>query len=270
VTSSGSTTIQWIEENFISEYDSYLSQTAYVTGNPNSVRGFPYEYPNECECGATLEPSYDSRYHNGHTVCPDCGTQIKGDRQVPVQILDEVWRDAWDNDIGTIRPRPITDSAIRTARQDNPNKMIVHYMQPHHPFISAPDLDSGSYIAEGDKYREKQSKTIWEKLENGQVSKDTVWAEYRNNLRIVLEDVKNLLENVDFDRAVITSDHGNAIGEYGLYGHPGNVPVDCLVEVPWYETNAVDEETHKPSKQSEDQLTSEQIKSRLRSLGYYE
>lgn len=88
-------------------------------------------------------------------------------------------------------------------------------MQPHHPFISSPDLDKGSFIAEDDKYLEQQSRTVWEQLEAGELEEDEVLTEYRNNLRIVLEDVQILLENVDSETAVITSDHGNAIGEWG-------------------------------------------------------
>jgi hypothetical protein len=205
-------------------------------------------------------------------VCEDCGSHIEGDRQVSVYALQEVWRDAWDNDIGSIRPRPITDSAIKTAREDNPNKLIVHFMQPHHPFLSAPYLDSGSYIAEGDEYRKKQSRTIWEKLEDGEVNEQVVQSEYKHNLRTVLEDVELLLNNIDSERAIITTDHGNALGEHGIYGHQGNFPIDCLVEVPWYETSAQDERSHIPSDGMEhkdtNSIDSEQIKSRLSDLGY--
>jgi hypothetical protein len=271
-TSPGSTTIQWLEASFDPKYAAQLSETAYVTGNPNSVRAFPYEYPDRCSCGAPLDPSYEAVYHDGHTVCPSCGTEVDGDRQVPVQVLEEVWREAWDNDIGTIRPRPLTDAAIRTARRDRPGRMVVHYMQPHHPFVSAPELDQGSYIAEGDEYREKQSRTIWEKLSDGEFDRETIWTEYRNNLRLVLEDVALLLANVDAETAVVTSDHGNAIGEFGIYGHPGETPLSCLVDVPWYETVARDEGTHTPEEATDEAaaVTSDGVKDRLRDLGYFE
>jgi len=58
-------------------------------------------------------------------------------------VLDEVWTYAWDNELNTIPARPITDRAISTWRQEDVNKMIVHYMQPHVPFIDRPDL--GTY-----------------------------------------------------------------------------------------------------------------------------
>lgn len=269
-TSSGSTTIEYLVNNFDDSYLSEMEDTAYITGNPNSVRAFPYHYPTSCECGEELNPSFDSIYHDGEVTCGCCGDTISGNRKVPVQILREVWRDKWENEIGTIRPRPITDAAIQTARTENVKRMIVHYMQPHHPFLSAPDLDKGSYIADGDEYRKKKSKNIWEKLEKNDLDRERVWEEYQNNLRIVLEDVELLTKNVDFDKPIITSDHGNALGEYGVYGHQGGMPLDCLVKVPWYETTVVDRENYDPSESLNinTDVNSEEIKERLSDLGY--
>jgi glucan phosphoethanolaminetransferase (alkaline phosphatase superfamily) len=86
----------------------------------------------------------------------------------------------------------------------------------------------------------------------------------------VLDDVELLLENLDAETVVISSDHGNAIGEWGLYGHPTHVPLSCLVDVPWYRTTAEDIRTHEPESRDPDQepLTSEEVKDRLADLGY--
>lgn len=272
IVSVGSSTIEWLEQTFSEKYESEISKTAYITGNPNSIRAFPYHYPNECGCGATLDPTYNSIYHEGIVVCSSCNSEVHGNRYVPVKQLEEVWREGWRNDLGTIPPRPITDSAIQVHRRYSPEKMIIHYMQPHHPFISAPGLDQGSYIAEGDRYREKLSKTIWEQLEAGELDTGTVWEEYRNNLRIVLDDLELLLNNVDSELTVISSDHGNAMGEYSVYGHPGNMPLDCLVNVPWYTTSGSDEEEYQPTQinNGNQSVSSEEITERLRDLGYRE
>ncbi|QIB74229.1 hypothetical protein G3I44_07925 [Halogeometricum borinquense] len=270
MTSTASSTTGWVERSFDTQYEQKLAETAYVTGNPNSIRAFPHEFPETCECGASLKPSYQAVYHEGRETCPSCGTQIQGERQVPVKVLQEVWRDSWDNSLGTIQPRPITNAAITTGRETDVDSMIVHYMQPHHPFIPAPELDQGSYIAPNDEERQKQSRTIWEQLRMGDVDKEVVWREYRNNLRHVLEDVELLLENIDGDVAVITSDHGNAIGEYGIYGHPPGTPIDSIVTVPWYETTAVDEESHSPTPNATNSnVTSEEVTERLQDLGYF-
>jgi hypothetical protein len=270
--STASSTVGWVETNFAADYDAELSETAYITGNPNSIRALPYEFPQTCECGTDLFPEYDDIYHLGETICEHCGAVISGNRRSPFLYLEEVWRDSWDNDIGTNLPRPITDAAIRTHRNQNPTRMIVHYMQPHYPFVTAPDLAKGARISEGDRERVKQSRTVWEKVESGDISQETVRGKYRENLRHVLEDVEILLENIDAETAVISSDHGNAIGEHGIYGHPPNTPIPALVHVPWYTIAAQDKETYEPECDRSDEepyTASKEVKSRLQDLGYH-
>lgn len=271
LTSTASSTTGWVETNFSTDYERELSETAYVTGNPNSIRALPYEFPDHCDCGSGLSPAYDDIYHLGSTSCPTCDTIISGDRRSPFFALEEVWRDNWDNEIGTNPPRPITDAAINIHRTLNPNRLIVHYMQPHYPFITAPELSKGAKILDNDKERIKMTKTVWEYIESGELSEETVREEYTENLRYVLQDVSVLLENIDAETAVITSDHGNAIGEHGVYGHPPNTPIPALVRVPWYTTTAQDERTHESSydRSNDKQHTAtEEVKNRLQDLGY--
>jgi hypothetical protein len=85
----------------------------------------------------------------------------------------------------------------------------------------------------------------WKLLRNGDVSWERVRDAYRSNLKYVLNDVALLLENVDADRAVISADHGNAAGEFGIYGHP-RVPLSPVRTVPWYTTTATDEHRYSP------------------------
>lgn len=63
---------------------------------------------------------------------------------------------------------------------------------------------------------------------------------------VVSNDLETLLETVDADRVVVTSDHGNTIGECGTFGHHG-VPLDVLRRVPWVETDATDTGSFEPS-----------------------
>ncbi|WP_147439952.1 LTA synthase family protein [Haloarcula sp. Atlit-7R] len=270
LTSVGSTTIEWLENTIQNAPSSEIEQTAYITGNPNSVVAFRFSFPNNCSCGKELDPAYDDVYHSGTTTCSACGEAHEGDRIIPTDHLDEVWRSQWNNELGTILPRPITDAAIRYGRTNDFDRLIVHYMQPHHPFISIPDVDRGTYIEAGDEDRVQRTETIWEQLQSGELTEDFVWHHYAENLRCVLNDVALLLDNIDADSAVITSDHGNAIGEYGVYGHLANVPLPCLVDVPWYRTTANDAGDYDPGSSREDRenLTSNDVKDRLADLGY--
>lgn len=180
------------------------------------------------------------------------------------QLLDEVWRYGWDDDVGTLPPRPVTDRAISVGRSESPERMILHYMQPHYPFLSQPELDAGIDI---DRFGELPWDNVWERLRKGEVDHSEVWKGYKDNLLHVLEDIELLLENIDAETVVITSDHGNAVGEWGIYGHPIHMPIAAIQTVPWVETTATDHRSHEPEPIGESTVDSD-IEDRLRQLGY--
>jgi len=73
---------------------------------------------------------------------------------------------------------------------------------------------------------------------------------------------------VDAETVVISSDHGNAIGEWGCYGHRPYVPLPAVKRVPWVETSAVDESTHEPDVEDLGDIDAETVDKRLEALGY--
>jgi len=178
--------------------------------------------------------------------------------------LREVWRDVWV-DPGTVPPEAMTNEAIRFGRSGF-DKMIVHYMQPHCPFMSTPELSRGK---RSDEFGNQQKDDVWTRLEKGYLDRETVWNAYRENLRLVLDEVSVLLENIDADKVVITSDHGNALGEWELYGHPERMPFEPLRRVPYYRTSGTDRRTRTELgltvEATDDRSSTED---RLHSLGY--
>jgi hypothetical protein len=225
--SPGSTSTEWLSAVFGRASDDALADVAYVTGNPYSTK------------------------------------VLDGDR---FGHIEEVWRDGWDDDRGTIPPRPITNRAFAAGRVRAADRLVVHYMQPHFP--SVVEDDDGIALDDwGD-----QPMSVWEELRFGRRTEADVWERYRRNLEAVLEDVELLLANVDADRAVVTADHGNAFGEHYIYGHPGGVGIPALREVPWCVTDASDEGTHDPGSDADataDARDAEStVEDRLESLGY--
>jgi hypothetical protein len=218
-------TREWMIKNFGSEYQDHMNETIYICGNPMSR------------------------------------SMLNEDDFLK---LDEIWMYCWDDTLGTIPPRPITDSAISSAREYSPDRMIVHYMQPHYPFISYPDLDDGIEL---DEFANERRRNVWGRLRVGDVERSVVWNAYRENLQIVLEEVELLLENINAETAVITSDHGNALGEWGIYGHPIHMPIDAIQVVPWVQTKAEDRRNHDPSVIDRSSLN-ESAEKRLQQLGY--
>jgi hypothetical protein len=159
-------------------------------------------------------------------------------------LLDEVWKYAWDDDLGTVPADAITDRAIAVAREHDPARLVIHYMQPHHPFVPDP-LDGDTGMARTGAH--SSASNPWTLLEDGSVSVERVRTAYEANLRYALDSVGDLLANLDADRVAITADHGNCFGEYGVYGHPMATPVPPLLRVPWVETTARDRRTRTPS-----------------------
>ena len=184
--------------------------------------------------------------------------------------LDEVWKYAWDDDLGTVPAAAITDRAIATAREIGPDRLVVHYMQPHHPFVPDPISGDDGMARTG---AHSSDSNPWVLLRRGDVSVDRVWDAYEANLRYVLSAVATLIENVD-GRVAITADHGNLFGEWGLYGHPMYTPVPALLAVPWAETAGEDRRTHTPTTEPPEPLPVSRVygadtdRDRLEALGY--
>ncbi|WP_255149709.1 hypothetical protein [Halorarius halobius] len=245
VTSRGSATQEWVLQNFTGE--SY-GDTVYVTANPFVSR----------EAGDAFHALY------------------------------EPWLTAFDEETRTVLPEETTRAAIEAHREHPDKRLVVHYMQPHHPFVTAPDLRfHGWQIDDFDDWTDKQEEaglkdatsrgrphTPWDALYMGLVERDDVWAAYGENLDVTLESVDDLLAAVD-GRTVVTSDHGNMLGErtfpvpLRVYGHPSGVRNRELVEVPWAviegdeRREVTDEGTNAADDHREDV-----VQDRLEDLGY--
>lgn len=137
-----------------------------------------------------------------------------------------VWKYAYDPDAGVTKPEAVTDAAIESYRDDPSLRSVVHYVQPHAPFLHC----VGKYDSRGDEAGGTQN--IWHGLRDGKYDATEIWQDYGQNLLTVLDHVETLVENLGGD-IVIASDHGNAFGEYGIYGHPCHVAIPAIRRVPW-------------------------------------
>jgi hypothetical protein len=231
--SVGSCSSEWLENTFgVDRFRAAVAETAMVTGN-----------------------TWTDRYVDADAFA----------------ALDEVWKYAWDDDHGTVPAPAVTDRAVALARERDPARLVVHYMQPHHPFVPDPIEGDGGLVRTSEA---SNAANPWTMLRRGEVSTERVRAAYTANLRYVLDSVAVLLENVAAARVVITADHANLFGEWGLYGHPMWTPVPALLRVPWVETTARDAGTHDPSLAPPTPLPVERVHGeggvadRLDALGY--
>jgi len=225
VHSPASSSREWMQANFNESHSDAMSETAYVTANP-----FTRKHADESEFA----------------------------------LLDEVWRYGWDDDLGVVPPDVVTDRTIDVARNEDAERTLVHYMQPHFPSLRQPEL--------GSKIRPEDNtwiNSVWDKLEEDEVDRETVWEAYRDNLHDVLESVETLLRNHDASKVIITADHGNGFGESGIYGHPGDRAHRVLREVPYCVTEAADKGKYTPEFSRRDaEGTDADVEERLAALGY--
>ncbi|OYR46160.1 hypothetical protein [Halorubrum sp. Hd13] len=192
----------------------------------------------------------------------------------------DVWEDRWDEDRRTVWPEAVVE-ATRAAREAYPNKRVLtHFMQPHYPFLG----ETGEAIAhsgiewtkrlveEGESSRDDP--TVWTLASAGELDEETVRTAYDENLELVLPHVEELVGGTE-GRTVVTSDHGNLIGERiapldgKRYGYPLQTDVDGLRRVPWLvvEGSARRRIESEPPRENED-IDGSVVRNRLSDLGY--
>jgi hypothetical protein len=166
--------------------------------------------------------------------------------------------------------------AAVSAHNRWPNKRhIVHFMQPHYPFIGqrGKQIDHRGFNDESVS-DDTEISNVWERLAKGELSREAVWEAYAENLNLVLEHVSELLKSIG-GKVVITSDHGNLVGDltYPIpvrgYDHPGGVYVKQLVKVPWHiidqgPRREIESKPPNDTKSASDNM----IQDRLEALGY--
>jgi len=191
------------------------------------------------------------------------------------ELIDS-WRKGYDPETSVISPETVTEDALDARDKYKDKRLIVHYMQPHYPFIGYPELNHANYDFEDvgldSQGGDERVRSVWDALEFGLVDKSNCLEGYKSNLTSVMKHVNTLVKNIE-DRIVITSDHGNMIGEYNwpipisTYGHPPNLRHKSLVRVPWVSISGENRDIIKGSI-SETPGQDEKIQERLKNLGY--
>lgn len=172
------------------------------------------------------------------------------------KVID-VWDEGWNEDC--VFPETVNSYTISNLYPH----MIIHYLQPHAPFIGDVKLP----VASPGKVRK------W--LAENNLGAEYYREAYISNLKGVLTAVKSLLPYLD-GKVVITADHGYWDGSNGNFCHE---PYGSyLHKVPWLEVfnhfpnKARRHESKLEKEKTKHTFTSkeeEEIKRRLRSLGYF-
>ena len=182
----------------------------------------------------------------------------------------------WDSEHQTVLPETVVTAAQEAFKHHPDKRLVIHFMQPHFPFLgdTGRRLEHGGIKGSFTETDENSKRHVWGSLRHGRISKTNVWKAYRENLDIVLPYVETLLESLS-GKSVVTSDHGNLLGErtHPLpipgYGHPRGLNIPLLRNVPWLIVEAKDRRSIVAERPIDDSSPAQQVVAkRLNALGY--
>lgn len=198
-----------------------------------------------------------------------------------------VWESDWNEEFGTVMPEAVVQSTLQTNREHPDKRLIIHFMQPHYPFIGKKTREKigdhegvlGRDLMLGQQNVVHKKRLIWNMLKQGEIDKNTVWNAYEENLQIVLGHAEALLKDLG-GKTIISSDHGNLFAERVFpflwlkeYGHPEYCTAANVLKVPWLVIEGEKRRQIREAKEcipskSVENLEIEDIKEKLQALGY--
>jgi len=248
VWSSGSCTQEWFYNTFKEKY----KDTVYFSANPyiNSMKFINRPRTRQCF------------YFN----CIRASNHFK--------FVVDVWLYGWDRYLGTVLPNMMNKLVLSKLDKTRGHRLIIHFIQPHAPYITPhyfiqgfqrPDPRKAIFLSNRGHPVHKILKLIdlsCKPLDigNGMTLQlgellgvppisplDAVRRHfgikglrkaYAENLLIVLEYLTDLIPYLP-GKVVITSDHGEFLGERFQFSHPCKSKHRIVRCVPWLEVNKV-------------------------------
>jgi hypothetical protein len=239
----------------------------------------------------------------------------------------DLWQEEWDNEKGTILPEVVTNRAIDIIGASPGKRAIVHYIQPHQPYLSVDITEAVAHryravvrkMPDRTESRKANVSAVekifamiytalycigsrghlvpWKLREilnippanhtdaiRRQHGKEALRRAYKENLEIVLESTAKLVDALS-GKIVVTSDHGEVLGENNCYEHWSRSSNKFLLEIPWLvidkgaRTTEPVQSTHDERQQktsapvsadrSDEDQTKQKIQEKLKALGYY-
>jgi len=128
----------------------------------------------------------------------------------------------WSTDYGCVPPE-----AVYERCKGLKHRSIIWFLQPHTPYLSL-----GSNITPDQFVNWKPDMDFMSmKGEKKEMDFDKLKLLYENNLLQTIPFVIKLIDSLE-KPILITSDHGELLGEYGKFGHPTRLNVPELRNVP--------------------------------------
>jgi hypothetical protein len=198
------------------------------------------------------------------------------------QIPDETFHyvdyltDRWNAEIGTVFPEDVREAAIEANREYPNKRLIVHFMQPHRPYLGPTAEELRSRIDLKGFRNEGDGLQIWGAAKQKDVTVEEIRRAYAESLDTVLEEAEALVEALD-GKTVITADHGEMLGERvfpvtsRVWGHSEGFSTRKLRTVPWLSIESDERrEITTDAPETSEELQDDSVSERLEALGYRE
>ena len=144
-----------------------------------------------------------------------------------VYKIENVWKYGWDDKYKTVLPHTLREATLKVVSRYHSKRFIIHFVQPHQPFIR-----NGYSIGLSSISGSNNKESIFQLAKRGKIKRKEIMQYYRENLVLVLKEVKKLVNHLD-GRIIITADHGEAFGEKFIWEHVPGVYTKELIEIPW-------------------------------------
>jgi len=221
---------EWLKKTFTEKYDDII----YVSG-----------YPGVNSKGLGKENGFNSKRF--------------------FKVVD-VWDYGFDEALQIIHPVEINKAFFKYKILYPDKRFIIHYMQPHSPYVGV-EQKYRPKNRKPTKGKEKKPSNMSKRLrrliyhnlmKTTRLPNSWIWRisgilgiesplaslyldkgwkgfreAYKDNLRFVLPHVKKVCENTK-GKIVISADHGERLGEKGMFGHGGSRD-KVVIEIPWFE-----------------------------------
>jgi hypothetical protein len=206
--SVGSGSAEWMAHTFTKEYEQQIKNTVYIVCNGFARKTF-YEGYRPCDDSQLSLANWD-------TVSADTFKHIHC-------VFDDV---PFIQPGGvTTDPKVLTDRAVDAIDRFSPDRVIVHYHRPHHPYVA-------QALCDGRESLKPHEEEPFKSKKQGAVERNQIWDLYMKDLKQVLNEVKSLKEYTTGTLAV-SADHGEAFGEFGFHDHATGIFHPKVRKVPW-------------------------------------
>jgi hypothetical protein len=212
-------------------YDYFAEEVgAYLEGELS--RAWSPGYDTYSWLGVVFSGEHSVTVYSAHPALNSLGVPRGGYLAKPhfARIVD-IWRDGWASELSTVPPEAVNRVVLRDVEMGRfVGRNIVWYMQPHAPWIGETKITGFAR-----DWNDKDAVLgAWRDAVAGRISLETLRAAYRDNLRLVLAAVSELIPHLG-SGVVVTADHWEMLGEGGVFEHPGATGRRLQREVPWLE-----------------------------------